>query len=51
MDHNAAVSVNVSPVSKDCCEIIGTSENLTLKAPITTAAEDFHIFFIVFQRK
>lgn len=23
MDHNAAVSVTVSPVSKDCCEIIG----------------------------
>ena len=26
--------------------------NLTLKAPITTAADDFHLyFFIVFQRK
>ena len=28
MDHNAQVSVTVSPVSKDCCEIIGKCQSV-----------------------
>ena len=53
-EHKRVAEREPEQTSSEASKVIGsnTVKDLTLKAPITTAADDIHkYFFIVFQRK